>query len=150
MKKRHIYAITPDRMAAINAKQEARIAEYARQHGLSTSESRKALISIAARMSPRQKKTSASAKSNEKKRTPKLKLISKRGTRVEGRRNCSKCGSQFTATWRYAESTQGTVYLCMGCAGRVKRIGGRKGGRKLDALDLAYSGGRFEGNRRKH
>src|SRR3989344_7355632 len=148
MKKSRIFAITPEQMAAINEQYEARIAEYAEKNGLSMSEARKKLASMASMMSPRLKKIKASERIDRNKSTPKFQLISKRGNRVEGMRKCNKCGKQFKATWRYTESTRGTVYLCMVCKERVKRKKGRR--RKIDALDLAYSGGSFESNSRRH
>jgi hypothetical protein len=150
MKERRIHSISPDDMAAIRVREESRIAEFAKKNGLTIGDARKALRTMAASMSPRPRKIRGSAKPNEARPKGKLQLISKRGTRVEGWRCCSRCSNQFMATWRYAESTWGVVYLCMDCKDRVGRPGERKRRRKLDALDLAYSGGRFEGNRRRH
>ena len=85
-------------------------------------------------------------KQSNKKARSKLRLISKRGTRVSERRNCDLCGKSFSITWRYLESSRGVVYLCLSCKASVPR----EGDRKLDALDFAKTGGIFEGNKKKH
>lgn len=154
MKKRKIYAITPEQMRLIKKQEENKIAKYAEEHGISIEDARKTLISRGTKKTKNKssnerslpKKQSQSKKKEKKERKPQLQLISKRGTRVEGTRKCSKCKKTFNALWRYAESTQGTVYFCMSCKSKVRSSTKRK----IDALDLAYTGGRFEGNRRRH
>lgn len=46
---------------------------------------------------------------------PRLRITSKRATRVVGKRECSKCGRSSLETHRYAKSNRGVVYLCRGC-----------------------------------
>lgn len=73
-------------------------------------------------------------------------LISRRGTRTNGRRACDSCHSMESVTWRYAESSRGAVYVC----GRCKSGLFNRSFDKKDALNLAYQGGAFEMNRRRH
>jgi len=75
-----------------------------------------------------------------------LKLISRRGTRVDGARVCAECGRLKTPVWHYTRSSRGEVCICTFCKPRVFN---RSFG-KLDALDFAQRGGGFESNRRNH
>ncbi len=73
-------------------------------------------------------------------------LISRRGQKVDEYTKCSQCDKWKLQVWRYAESNQGEVHLCSACK---PRIFDRSFG-KIDALDVAVSGGGFETNKRKH
>jgi len=44
-----------------------------------------------------------------------LQLISRRATRVPGKRQCTNCHKQVMETYRYAKSNWGVAYLCRGC-----------------------------------
>lgn len=76
----------------------------------------------------------------------KLRLVSKRGTRVSGAKVCAGCKEVKYETWLYKESTKGPVHLCAQCKTRYfdKSFG------KKDALDYCSFGGGFESNRRRH
>lgn len=75
-----------------------------------------------------------------------LYLQSKRGIRITERTECNVCGYPASPVWRYAQSNHGVVHLCNQCKPRTwdHSFG------KLDAMDVAYTGGQFEGNRSKH
>lgn len=73
-------------------------------------------------------------------------LISRRGTRVSMRRPCDSCHCIEPVTWRYERSNHGTVYIC----GRCKSGLFNRSFDKHDALNLAFQGGAFEMNRRRH
>lgn len=81
-----------------------------------------------------------------KKITGELYLQSKRGIRIAERTECNVCGYPASPVWRYAQSNHGVVHLCNQCKPRTwdHSFG------KLDAMDVAYTGGQFEGNRSKH
>ena len=73
-------------------------------------------------------------------------LISKRGTRINKLMSCDSCLSTEIVLWHYAESSRGEINICGRCkSGLFNRAFGRK-----DALDLAFQGGAFESNRRRH
>jgi hypothetical protein len=84
-------------------------------------------------------------KSAQTKQGP-ITLISKRGTRVNMRRPCDSCHCVEPVTWRYERSNRGTVYIC----GRCKSGLFNRSFEKRDALNLAFQGGAFEINRRRH
>jgi hypothetical protein len=73
-------------------------------------------------------------------------LISRRGSRVEGTRICDGCKKPSPETWRYTESSRGTVHLCSKCKQRNYEKSFVK---KTDALDYCTFGGGFESNRRR-
>jgi hypothetical protein len=73
-------------------------------------------------------------------------LISRRGSRVEGIRACDGCKKSSSETWRYTESSKGTVHLCLKCKQRNNEKSFVK---KTDALDYCKFGGGFESNRRR-
>ncbi len=87
------------------------------------------------------KKTSFESKKNNN-----IELLSKRGTRISERVDCSSCGYPSSPVWRYSKSNYGIVHLCQDCKTHIwdKSFG------KVDAMQVAFSGGRFEGNRSKH
>lgn len=74
-------------------------------------------------------------------------LKSRRGTRIRSNRQqmCDGC-KKFGADWTYAESNYGRVCLCDGC----KRTAYERSFGHFDVLDVAFSGGAIESNRRKH
>jgi len=73
-------------------------------------------------------------------------LISKRGTRINKLMSCDSCLSTEIVLWHYAESSRGEINICGRCkSGLFNRSFDRK-----DALDLAFQGGAFESNRRRH
>ncbi len=75
-----------------------------------------------------------------------LKLISKRGTRLDMYAICAECAKTRRPLWRYAESNKGVVAICNDCkAEAFDRSFGKK-----DALDLAKSGGAWEQDKRGH
>jgi hypothetical protein len=76
----------------------------------------------------------------------KLRLISKRGSRVPGLKTCSGCKEMKSETWLYKESTKGPVHLCALC--KTRYFDSSFG--KKDALDYCSFGGGFESNRRRH
>lgn len=77
-----------------------------------------------------------------------IRLISKRGTILKGRYTCSNCGSTVDNPTRYTESNRGSVILCASCKSAIRLRSFPKDPK--DALDFARTGGRFEGNRRRH
>lgn len=93
------------------------------------------------------KRTSTNKKSLHRSQLGQLLLLSRRGTRVLGERECAECYSH-KAAWKYAKSTKGTVFLCNSCKGRVFEKSFHSKG--IDVLDLALCGGSFETNRQKH
>jgi hypothetical protein len=73
-------------------------------------------------------------------------LFSRRGTRINQSYACDSCMSVEKITWRYAESSKGSVRICGRCKSTLfNRSFGSK-----DAMNLAFKGGAFESNRRKH
>lgn len=84
----------------------------------------------------------------KKKKKKKIELITKRGSTSYGVYTCSSCKKRVHNPTKYAKSTIGTVYLCAPCKDRIRfRSFGQK---RSDALDIAVSGGAFEGSRRRH
>lgn len=77
---------------------------------------------------------------------PEVRLISKRGRRIDLDRQCAACGALISPTWRYAESNLGPVHLCGGCKPRVME----QSFGKVDAMVRSVSAGAFESNRNKH
>lgn len=77
-----------------------------------------------------------------------VKLISQRGTKLQGKYSCCSCGANVDNPTRYAESNVGPVVLCASCKSRIRRESFPP--KDYDALDLAETGGLFEGNRRRH
>ena len=77
-----------------------------------------------------------------------VKLISKRGTRLVGDHICSNCRIKTSNPTRYAQSNIGEVVLCGRCKPRVRNRSFES--KKIDALDIATTGGGFETNRRRH
>lgn len=75
-----------------------------------------------------------------------LVLISRRGSRAAGIRTCDGCKKTSPETWRYTESSRGTVHLCSKCKQRNYEKSFVK---KTDALDYCTFGGGFESNRRR-
>lgn len=76
----------------------------------------------------------------------KLRLVSRRGSRVSGAKVCAGCKEVKYETWLYKESTKGSVHLCARCKTRYFDMSfGKK-----DALDYCSFGGGFESNRRRH
>ncbi len=78
-------------------------------------------------------------------RSRKIILESKRGTKQENPAVCAEC-KMLSTVWSYSKSNYGRVNLCRPCKSLVfdRSFG------KIDALDLANTGGKFEGNRHKH
>jgi hypothetical protein len=146
--------MTPEQMTEFNRQRNAKIAAYASTRQISIEQAKFELTSPV-KLKPSditgEKQSTIDMKPIPKKvrkrKRPKLRLISKRGTRIAERRACDRCAKSFAMTWRYAESTRGTVHLCTACKGKVPRPRSQK---KIDALDRAYTGGRFEGNRSRH
>lgn len=91
-------------------------------------------------------KLSSSLKNNEPENINILYLKSKRGLRIEELEQCDECKMGTKPVWRYSESNKGVIFLCSSCKPLVLE---RSFG-KVDALNTAFSGGKFEGNRRKH
>lgn len=81
-----------------------------------------------------------------------IKLISKRGTIIQGRHKCSCCSNFINNPTEYKNSSKGTVILCASCKKSVRRNSFPKSysNKKYDALDFAKTGGSFEGNKKKH
>ncbi len=101
---------------------------------------------------PKKLSVSKTKKRNIKKRNIKigaqktrLKVYSKRGTRINELLRCSRCGKLRHPVWRYAQSSKGPVFLCSDCKPRSS-----KSSRKRDALSAAIRVGYFEGSRRRH
>jgi len=90
--------------------------------------------------------------SNTKLKQPKkkkLKLISKRASRMIGNSSkCDNCNKIKPLLWHYVKSNRGDVNICSFCKPKVKARS--FGSVKTDALDLAETGGSFEGDRRRH
>lgn len=97
-------------------------------------------------------KESHQRKSKKKKKRVKkekgIVLYSKRGMKLPGRHACTNCTKTVDNPTRYAESNKGVVILCAACKSRIRAHSFPKD--KQDALDYAHTGGRFEGDRRKH
>lgn len=89
------------------------------------------------------KSTSVNKKNNKG-----IRLISKRGMKLPGRHSCTNCSKIVNNPTRYAKSNKGPVILCAPCKSEIRRRSFPL--KKRDALDFAVSGGRFEGNRRRH
>lgn len=90
--------------------------------------------------------TSHKSSSSKSARREPITLFSKRGTRINKLMSCDSCLSTEIVLWHYAESSRGQVNICGKCkSGLFNRSFGRK-----DALDLAFQGGAFESNRRRH
>lgn len=75
-----------------------------------------------------------------------LYLDSKRGMRIDQKTPCSVCGVSTSPVWRYTKSNKGVVFLCSRC----KPVTKERTADRIDALDLAFQGGKFDGNRRRH
>ncbi len=75
----------------------------------------------------------------------KIILESKKGTKQEVPAKCVEC-KMLATVWSYSKSNYGRVNICRSC----KAIVFDRSFGKIDALDLANTGGRFEGNRHKH
>lgn len=102
---------------------------------------------IGDRLLSRKPLRSAENKNLRKQRsTSRFILESRRGARVLGPRPCKNCGRNHDVVWFYAKSSDGAVYLCATC----KAIVFDRSFGKLDALNLAFSGGAFESSRRRH
>lgn len=76
----------------------------------------------------------------------KIKLISRRGTRVNAGGLCGECGRAYDTVWLYKESNQGQISLCVCCKPKVlqRSFGGSHFPRRK-----VLNGGCFERNRRK-
>ncbi|MFC1666052.1 hypothetical protein ACFL17_10605 [Pseudomonadota bacterium] len=75
-----------------------------------------------------------------------LRLLSRRGKRMDQTQKCKVCDKTKAPVWRYSKSTRGEVYICVSCKPMLLDFSfGRK-----DALDYAKLGGGFETNRRKY
>ena len=68
---------------------------------------------------------------------PRVRLISKRGTRVTTYGDCDNCGKKSSALWRYAESNRGAVHICGVCKPAVQDFSYGK----VDALEVSHLGG---------
>lgn len=88
------------------------------------------------------------SKKGKRKKRKAINLISKRGKVLHGRHQCNNCNKIVDNPTRYAESNKGPVILCAICKTHVRKRVFKQEPR--DALDYATTGGRFEGNRRKH
>jgi hypothetical protein len=75
-------------------------------------------------------------------------LLSRRGTTLEGNFPCCSCGKVVSNPTRYSQSNVGPVTLCAACKSRIRSESFPQ--KEHDALDLAETGGFFEGNRRRH
>ena len=73
---------------------------------------------------------------------PRLRLISKRGTRVYSYGECSNCHNGSSAMWRYAESSKGTVHICGTCKPDVQDFSYGK----VDAFAVSPIGGGWAPN----
>jgi hypothetical protein len=77
-----------------------------------------------------------------------VKLLSHRGKTLQGSFPCCSCGRVVNNPTRYSQSNVGPVTLCASCKSRIRRESFPQ--KEYDALDLAETGGFFEGNRRRH
>lgn len=77
-----------------------------------------------------------------------IKLVSKRGTIIHGRFKCTNCGNVVDNPMRYSQTNIGVVILCASCKSSIKMNSFPE--KHYDALDLAKTGGMFEGNRSRH
>jgi hypothetical protein len=82
------------------------------------------------------------------KHVPKIILTVRRGSRREFSDfvRCAGCGGEFHVLWHYSSSNRGPVLLCSLC--KVYAL--EDSFPRVDAASTAVSGGRFEGNRRRH
>ena len=77
---------------------------------------------------------------------PSLVIRSKYGKRLESWKLCDACKKNKSPVWLYKNSSRGDVHICSSCK---PKLFDRSFGKK-DALDYAQTGGKFEGNKKKH
>jgi hypothetical protein len=73
-----------------------------------------------------------------------LRILSMRGTRIDGLVKCDECREKPAYIF-YKESSRGPVSLCKVCQGEATN----RSWRYRDAMSGARSGGAFETNRRR-
>jgi hypothetical protein len=74
-------------------------------------------------------------------------LESKRGTRVDGWRECDQCHRLRQGLWRYPKSNRGKVYICGRCKEEVRD----RSFHRVDVMNTPLVWvNPFETNRRKH
>lgn len=135
-KEKRTYAISAEEMAKSNAREQERIEKWAVENGIPKQDARRKYFE--------HKRKEARKPVPENKE---LTLISKRSTRVNQRMLCDECSTIHNTLWRFSETSKGTVHLCTVCKNDAWA---RSSFDAPDALDLASTGGQFEGNRRKH
>jgi len=135
------YAITPSEMKERKSLEQERIELFAKETGRSVESARDQLLQ------EQEGKENRLLQENSNRGLSELTLISKRGTRLTKTTKCDECLTTHGTVWHYSHSSQGPVNLCARC----KEIAqSRSAANSIDALDLAHTGGSFEGNRRKH
>jgi len=135
------YAITPSDMMERKALEQKRIELFAKKTCQSVKSARKQLLQEQEDKENRLLQEICNRDLSE------LTLISKRGTRLTKKTKCDECLTTHGTIWHYSQSSRGPVNLCAKC----KEIAqSRSAANSIDALDLAHTGGSFEGNRRKH
>lgn len=131
--------LTMSDMAALNAQEEKRIEAWAKENNIPATEARKRYFD--------KKWKEANTLPKRALKPEKLVIYSRRGTRVNSKKLCNECLTIHTTLWHYSRTSKGDIYLCTRC----KNIAlSRSRPKSVDALDLATTGGQFEGNRKKH
>lgn len=142
-KRKSKYAVTSVQIAERESAKQKRIEALAKASGLSVSEFLKN-EQIKQEDSESQLLRMSQRRSSKK---VELTLISKRGTRIKKKVLCDECLKIRNHVWHYDKSSHGPVNLCAMCKEIVRS---RTKKSSFDALNLANTGGLFEGNRRKH
>ncbi len=82
----------------------------------------------------------------DKKRIKDIRLENRMGDRYISLMVCSACGVETQPTWQFMATNGKEVIICSRCKPTVFE----RSFDKKDALDYAFLGGMFEGNRRRH
>ena len=141
-KVKKVYAITPSEMMEKKVLEKKNIKKLARKTGQSVKSVKRQ------RTKEQEDKENRFMQALRNVDSSEFTLVSKRGTRVAKETTCDECLTIHGTVWYYAQSSIGPVNLCARCKEIVRARSFMRG--SIDALDLAHTGGRFEGNRRKH
>lgn len=91
-------------------------------------------------------KPSKQIASKDKARIKDIRLENKVGNRYSSLKECSACGAETKPTWQFIATNGKVVFICSKC----KPVVFERSFDQTDALDHAFFGGMFEGNRRRH
>jgi len=80
-----------------------------------------------------------------------IRLISKKSKRIDKRSKCNRCDGYYNTVYRYSDSNQGLVNLCLRCKEiiREKSFGSIQIHQEGLISKFVYSGGAWETNRKK-